>query len=96
MSSRPQADSATPMAVRLPLHAESAGAPGKIVPPHLIYPLIHVIVTRRDDSSAQKVCHWTRLGRTGPVPRRLTVEPAACAAFIRAQHPHKPAEHWRR
>ncbi|MFG5121847.1 hypothetical protein [Methylorubrum sp. POS3] len=28
-----------------------------------------------------------------PVPRRLTVEPAAFAAFIRAQHPSKPAEH---
>jgi hypothetical protein len=27
------------------------------------------------------------------VPRRLTVEPAAFAAFIRAQHPSKPAEH---
>lgn len=60
MSSRPQADSATPMAVRLPLHAESAGAACKIVPPHLIYPLIHVIVTRRDASTGQKVFHWTR------------------------------------
>lgn len=28
-----------------------------------------------------------------PVPRRLSVEPAAFAAFIRAQHPSKPAEH---
>ncbi|MGX5773904.1 hypothetical protein [Methylorubrum zatmanii] len=27
------------------------------------------------------------------VPRRLTVRPEAFAAFIRARHPHKPAEH---
>ncbi|SOR29814.1 conserved protein of unknown function [Methylorubrum extorquens] len=27
-----------------------------------------------------------------PVPRRLTVRPEAFAAFIRARHPHKPAE----
>lgn len=32
-------------------------------------------------------------GTARPVPRRMTVDPGAFGRFIRAQHPHKPAEH---